>query len=128
MDDLEREIRRNVRRNVLLQLITELYDVSLSDSISVKEWLQRKLNEGSEDEDGPRCTNHFLCPRDSTRWDARWSCLCNDRCPTCDGVVEPYATTRNSDQSETIHNRAVYDRANAVGHGGTTNADAFRRG
>jgi hypothetical protein len=31
--------------------------------------------------------------------------MANDRCPTCDGVVEPYAMTRNADQSETIHNQ-----------------------
>jgi hypothetical protein len=55
-----------------------------------------------------------VCPKDSTRWDAKWSCLCNDRCPRCGGVTEPYATTDNRTQAETIHNQEVYDRANAV--------------
>jgi hypothetical protein len=86
LDALEREIRRNV----LLRLIAELYTTNLSDVIAVKEWLQSKLDERVED---PRCTNHYLCPNDNTRWDARWSCMCNDRCATCDGVTEPYATT-----------------------------------
>ena len=108
MDALEQQIRRNV----LLGLIAELYGKNLSDVIAVKEWLQAKLDEPAEE---PRCTNHYLCPNDSTRWDARWSCLCDDRCPTCEGVIEPYATTRNSDQSEVIHNREVYERVSAVG-------------
>lgn len=74
---------------------------------------ESKLDEPAGDE--PRFTNSYLCPNDSTRWDARWSCLCNARCPTCGTVVEPYATTRNTDQRETIHNQEVYDRANAGG-------------
>jgi hypothetical protein len=80
--------------------------------IAVKEWLQSKLDERVED---PRCTNHYLCPKDNTRWDARWSCICNDCCLTCDTVTEPYATTDNTDQRETIHNQEVYERANAGG-------------
>lgn len=108
MDALEIQIRRNV----LLGLINELYAKNLSDVIAMKEWLQNKLDESAEHE--PRDTNHYLCSKDSTRWDARWSCMCNDRCPTCDAVVEPYATTRNADQNETIHNQGVYDKANPV--------------
>jgi hypothetical protein len=99
-----------------LELLAELYEQNLSDAIAMKEWLKRKLDElGSSepDEDGPRSTNHYLCLKDLTRWDAAWSCMCNDRCPTCDAVVEPYQTTSNADQGKTIHNQEVYDRANA---------------
>jgi hypothetical protein len=46
LDALERQIRRNV----LLELIAELYQQNLSDAISVKEWLQAKLDEPAEDE------------------------------------------------------------------------------
>jgi hypothetical protein len=109
LDALERQIRRNV----LLGLIAELYEQHLSDVIAVKEWLESKLDEPVKEE--PRYTNHFLCAKDSTHWDAKWSCMCNDRCPTCDAVTEPYATTRNADQSETIHNQDVYDKANVTG-------------
>lgn len=109
MDFLERAIRRNV----LLELLAELYEQNPSDVIAMKEWLKRKLDE--PDEDGPRSTNHYLCLKDQTRWDSAWSCMCNDRCPTCDAVVEPFATTGNADQGKTIHNREVYDRANASG-------------
>lgn len=109
MDPLERQIRRNV----LLALIAEVYEQNLSDAISVREWLEAKLGEPVADE--PRFTNHYLCPKDSTRWDAAWSCLCNDRCPTCDAVTEPYATTRNADGSETIHNQSDYSKANVIG-------------
>lgn len=109
LDPLERQIRRNV----LLGLLAELYQQNLSDAIAVKEWLESKLGEPGAGE--PRFTNHYLCPKDSTRWDATWSCMANDRCPTCDTVVEPYATTRNADQYETIHDEAVYKKANVVG-------------
>ena len=102
-------LERQTRRNVLLALIAELYEARLSDAISMREWLQSKLDEQSEGE--PQCVNHYLCPKDSTRWDAGWSCLADDRCPTCDGVVEPFATTRNLDGHETIHNREIYDKA-----------------
>lgn len=81
--------------------------VLLSPAIGAM-WWRSKLRE-------PRCTNHYLCAQDSTRWDAAQSRTCNDRCPTCDAMVEPYATTRHADQSEVIHNREVYDRANVVG-------------
>jgi hypothetical protein len=106
LDLLEREIRRNV----LLQLIAELYEKNLSDVIAMKEWLQSKLGEPMED--GRRFTNHYLCAKDNTRWDAPWSCMCDDRCPTCDAVVQPYATTRKADRSEAIHNQEVYSKAN----------------
>ena len=109
MDLLERAIRRNV----LLGLIAELYEQHLTDAISTREWLESKLDAPAEGE--PRHTNHYLCPQDSTRWDAKWSCMCNDRCPTCESVVEPYATTRNADRHETVHNQEVYDKANVVG-------------
>ena len=79
------------------------------------EWLEAKLGEDIEAVARQRYTNHHICMKDSVRWDSAWSCMCNDRCPTCDVVVEPFATTRNSDGRETIHNQAVYDRANAVG-------------
>jgi hypothetical protein len=107
-------IERITRQNVLLGLIAELYEKNPSDVIAVKEWLEAKLREPAVEEDQPRVTNHYLCPKDIVRWDANWSCMCNDRCPTCDAVVEPFATTRNADQSETIHNQAVYNRANVV--------------
>lgn len=106
-------LEHQIRRNVLLGLIAEVYEKNLSDAISMREWLESKLGELVADE--PRFTNHYLCPQDSTRWDSGWSCLCNDRCPTCDVVTEPYATTRNADGSETVHDRGVYNRANVVG-------------
>jgi hypothetical protein len=66
-----------------------------------------------EPEDESRYTNSYLCPNDQTRWDDDWSCMCNDRCPSCDAEIEPYATTDNSDGSEVIHNQEVYDKANS---------------
>lgn len=93
-------MQSQIRREVLLELMGELY-----------QWLEEKL--GAEPEEEPRCTNHYLCQKDSTRWDARWSCQANDRCPTCDAVVEPYATG-NSDGSETVYDEALYRRANVL--------------
>lgn len=109
MPATDNTLERLIRRNVLLTLLAELYERKLSDVIAVKEWLQTKL------EEEPRCTNHYLCPKDDTRWDAGWSCMANDRCPTCDDVVQPYATSRTEDGGQTIHDQAVYDRANGVG-------------
>jgi hypothetical protein len=103
----------NIRCNVLLGLIAELYQANLNDALSVKEWLQARLDEPAQDE--PRCTNSYLCQQDNVRWDAKWSCVCNDRCPTCDALVEPFATTCNADQSETIHNQEIYEKANVTG-------------
>jgi hypothetical protein len=59
--------------------------------------------------------NHYLCPRDDTRWDAEWSCMANDRCPTCEAVVEPFAMT-NAEGSETIYDKQVYNTASVVGN------------
>jgi hypothetical protein len=44
LDALERQIRRNV----LLELIAELYEHNLCDLIGVKEWLESKLRELTE--------------------------------------------------------------------------------
>jgi hypothetical protein len=91
-------------------------DVSEMDDNEIDE-LCESLNmdfEVEEEEDKDRYTNHYLCPNDSTRWDDNWSCMCNDRCPNCDAEIEPYASTDNRDQSETIHAPDVYQRANSV--------------
>ncbi len=108
---------RNIRRTILLGLMAELYEKNPSDAIAVKEWLEAKLCEPivALERDQPRCTNSYLCLNDLTRWDAGWSCMANDRCPNCGAVVEPFATADNADQSETIHNQEVYNRANVVG-------------
>lgn len=37
-----------------------------------------------------RFLNHYRCPRDGTVWIDKWSCKCNDRCPTCNGEIEPH--------------------------------------
>ncbi len=34
--------------------------------------------------------NYYKCPEDGTTWHDDWSCMCDDRCPTCDIEVEPY--------------------------------------
>lgn len=31
----------------------------------------------------------YLCPRCAAAWTDEWSCLCNDRCPTCDLEICP---------------------------------------
>ena len=80
--------------------------------------LCESLNMGSDiEENESRYTNHYLCPDDNTRWDDDWSCMSNDRCPTCNHEIEPYASTDNNDNSETIHAQDVYDRANSLDGG-----------
>jgi hypothetical protein len=34
--------------------------------------------------------NYYRCPDDRTEWIMVWSCMCNDRCPTCRHEIEPY--------------------------------------
>jgi hypothetical protein len=46
---------------------------------------------------------------------AEWSCMANDRCPTCEAVVEPFAMT-NAEGSETIYDKQVYNTASVVGN------------
>jgi hypothetical protein len=31
----------------------------------------------------------YTCPNDGTKWQLELSCVCNDRCPTCDKEIEP---------------------------------------
>jgi hypothetical protein len=33
--------------------------------------------------------NFYECSHDETRWHDDWTCMCNDRCPTCDTETEP---------------------------------------
>jgi hypothetical protein len=34
--------------------------------------------------------NYYRCPDDGAQWIMVWSCMCNDRCPTCRHEIEPY--------------------------------------
>jgi hypothetical protein len=36
--------------------------------------------------------NYYRCPYDGAAWIDEWSCMCNDRCPTCRAEIEPYDT------------------------------------
>jgi hypothetical protein len=40
--------------------------------------------------EAPAFRNYYKCPDDGTTWHDDWSCMCDDRCPTCDIEVEPY--------------------------------------
>jgi hypothetical protein len=37
-----------------------------------------------------RYVNHYCCPDDGAEWTMTWSCMCDDRCPTCGHEIEPY--------------------------------------
>jgi hypothetical protein len=34
--------------------------------------------------------NYYRCPNDDAEWIMVWSCMCDDRCPTCRHEIEPY--------------------------------------
>lgn len=36
--------------------------------------------------------NHYRCSECGSEWDDEWDCMCNDRCPTCNAEIEPYAS------------------------------------
>lgn len=38
-----------------------------------------------------RYLNHYQCPC-GEEWEDSWSCMCNDRCPSCNKEIEPYAS------------------------------------
>jgi hypothetical protein len=37
-----------------------------------------------------RFRNYYECTHDQTKWHDAWTCMCNDRCPTCDTEAEPH--------------------------------------
>jgi hypothetical protein len=37
-----------------------------------------------------RFRNYYECPIDGIKWHDAWTCMCNDRRPTCDSEIEPY--------------------------------------
>jgi hypothetical protein len=38
----------------------------------------------------PQFINYYRCPDDGTQWTMIWSCMCDDRCPTCNHEIVPY--------------------------------------
>jgi len=38
----------------------------------------------------PQFVNFYQCPDDGKKWVMTWSCMCNDRCPSCKHEIEPY--------------------------------------
>jgi hypothetical protein len=49
-----------------------------------------------------RFINHYQCPDDGTEWTDRWSCACNDKCPTCNKEIEPYESQEIDHPSEPL--------------------------
>jgi len=37
-----------------------------------------------------RYINYYRCPDDGSEWTMTWSCMCDDRCPTCSHEIVPY--------------------------------------
>ena len=37
-------------------------------------------------------SNQYCCPYCRLEWQYEWDCACNDRCPTCNKEIEPYAS------------------------------------
>lgn len=33
--------------------------------------------------------NEYYCDECDMAWEDEWSCMCNDRCPSCDAEIEP---------------------------------------
>jgi len=38
----------------------------------------------------PDFVNYYRCPNDGTEWADAWSCMSNDKCPSCNAEIEPY--------------------------------------
>jgi hypothetical protein len=70
-------------------------------------FLDGTLDEQGKDSDEDqaeeiRFINYYRCPDDGTEWTDRWSCACNDRCPTSDKEIEPYESIEISSPSEPL--------------------------
>ena len=46
-----------------------------------------------------RFTNFYKCSECGYKWHSRWSCTCNDRCPSCNTEIEPTNSVENEDSS-----------------------------
>jgi len=48
--------------------------------------------DGPTDSDGEPCiyVNYYACAECGTEWDDRWSCACDDECPSCGTDMTPY--------------------------------------
>ena len=55
--------------------------IALARQVTVDE--EANVDEG-------RYVNYYQCTKDGTRWAMTWSCMCDDRCPTCNREIEPY--------------------------------------
>ncbi len=52
--------------------------------------------------------NVYYCEECDKEWEDEWSCMCNDRCPSCDTEVEPSYSKEISEEknwSEVIKNK-----------------------
>jgi hypothetical protein len=46
------------------------------------------------DEEEGRFLNFYKCPECGEQWQDEWSCMCDDRCPSCDTSCEPFVSAR----------------------------------
>lgn len=35
-------------------------------------------------------------------WEDQWSCMCNDRCPTCNAEIEPFKSEELNDDGQVV--------------------------
>jgi hypothetical protein len=55
----------------------------------------------------PGFVNYYRCSNDGTEWADVWSCMCNDKCPSCNAEIEPYRS--NDIDSPLAHELAMQD-------------------
>lgn len=57
-------------------------------------------------EETMRFRNHYHCDDCDVEWQDDWSCMCNDRCPSCNKEIEPYESEDLAKNSHRIINEA----------------------
>src|SRR6266705_3598947 len=77
-------------------------DLMSNGKIRVLAYSAGFLDEAVAADEGIRFINHYQCPDDGTEWTDRWSCACNDKCPTCNKEIEPYESEEIDAPSEPL--------------------------
>lgn len=69
---------------------------------------EENVPSAEDEEDETIFLNHYRCTHADTphagappdEWEDEWSCMCNDRCPTCNVEVEPYESEELGDEQD----------------------------
>ena len=44
--------------------------------------------------------NYYFCPECGTEWVDAWSCMCDDRCPSCNKSCSPFDSEESGEDED----------------------------